>query len=205
MKRIVFAALMAFGTCLTANATIVINLTSAQLYGANGTTPMADGMLIQLLASTTDAAFAAPTATSFVGGSVDDVVQASYAMSSATASGFPGGHIQAITLTFAGNFNAGDALLLRWWPTLAANASIPGVNTPYGEFRSDQVENGSQVSWFAPSDGANVQLKFLDAAAGGTRPDSAGRASLVTAVPEPTGMGLILVGGLGFAARRRRS
>jgi len=201
---LLFAA-AAFFT-VSARAAITINLTAGILYQADGTTPAPDGTLLQLVASTTDSTFTAPTPASFTGGSSDDVVVASYALNHNTT-GSAGGDFHSLQLTLSGNWNAGDPLLLRWWPTLTTSSSTPGANTTYGQFRTDATENGSTTGWVTPADGQTVSLNFLDQAAGGTEPNSAGKASLTTAaVPEPSTYALIVAGGFvcAWMGRRRK-
>src|SRR5262249_22178904 len=117
-------------------ATLVIDLFAGQLLKADASTPMPDGGLLQLVTSTTDNTFTAPTASSFTGASSDDMVVASYVMDHNSGGGF-GDSLQQITLNYSGNFGAGDLLLLRWWPTLGGSATTPGAGTTYGQFRID--------------------------------------------------------------------
>jgi hypothetical protein len=199
-------ALCALGVLLvsgiSALGSVTINLGADKLFQSNGTTPIPQGALIQLVASTTDSTFTLPTASSFVGGSADDVVLASF------GSGPNGTVAQPIVFSLSSfaNLTPGDPLMLRWWPTLTTSSVAPGFTT-FGQFRTDAVENFSNTGWFVPADGSTITLNFLDQAAMGSEPNSAGTASFTTgaAVPEPsTWAAAILVGGaLVFHARRR--
>jgi hypothetical protein len=161
-------------------ASVLINLGGGELFQSNGTSPIPAGSLLQLVASTSDSVFTSPTPTSFTGGSADDIVVASFA-----APDNSGSFAQPITLNLSGSLDAGDPLLLRWWPSLTISASTPGTGATFGQFRTDATENFSDSGWFVPADGSNIALNFLDTAGGGTEPNSAGTASFsTTAVPE---------------------
>ena len=178
-KRIVgFAALIISASACF--ATVTINLGGGELFQSDGTTPIPAGALLQLVASTADNVFTLPTPTSFTGGSADDIVVASFA--APDNSGF---FAQPVVLTLSGNLDAGDPLLLRWWPSLTVSSSTPGTGATFGQFRTDATENFSTSGWVVPSDGSTITLNFLDMAGGGTEPNSAGTASFTTtAVPE---------------------
>lgn len=189
-------------SCVAARADFTINLGASMLYMANGTTPAPVGTLVQLLASTTDNIFSPVTAGSYTGGSSDDVVLSSFAINSG-----PGSVAQPITISFAAfpNLTVGDFLLLRWYPTLPAGTASPPAGTPYGQFRIDIVENFSTIAWVVPADGSINTLNFLTTSAGGTQPESAGRASLVvSAIPEPSTVALLGLSVIGLAAYSRR-
>jgi PEP-CTERM motif len=206
MKTMKLKSLLVAGvvlaTAVAASATVTLNVGAEVLFQSDGTTPIPAGSLIQLLASTTDSVFTAPTPSSFIGGSADDVILESFA--APDNSGFAG---DDIVVTLSGNLNAGDPLLLRWWPTLTLASSTPGAGTPYGQFRTDVTENFSDSGWFIPSDGSVISLNFLDESSGiapNPEPDSAGTASFVV-VPEPSTFALGALGALGLVLVRRRS
>jgi hypothetical protein len=202
MKKSLLILALSLASAYALEAAAVVNLYAGQLRNAGGT-PMANGGLLQVIARTNGTtAFTAPTATSFVGGSGDDLVAFSYAMNSVTT-GFSGQSLQPVTLSLGGSFDTGDPLLLRWWPTLTISSPEPGLGTPYGEYRNGSVVDFSDIAWIAPSDPSSFTLNFLTIAAGGSQPDSAGNASLAVA-PEPTTTALMIVGLVSLAARRRR-
>jgi hypothetical protein len=194
-------------TAFSARASITINLGGDELFQSNGTTAIPLGSLIQLVASTTDNTFSTPTPADFVGGSSDDIILASFGSNNSLGSG---SFVQPLTFTLSGNLTAGDQLLLRWWPSLTTSSSTPGSGTSFGQFRTNNVENFSDINWTVPADGSTVSLNFLDTSSGiatTPEPDSAGTASLsTTAVPEPStyASALLGLGGIGLAAIRRR-
>ena len=94
--------------------------------------------------------------------------------------GTAGDFDRVINLTLSGGLQAGDALLLRWFPTLTTNAATPGSGTSYGQFRTDAVVDGSDIAWVTPGDGATDALNFATASQGGSQPDGAGTASETT-------------------------
>ena len=184
-------------------ASITINLGAAELVQSDGTTPIPAGSLLQLVASTTDNVFTAPTAESFIGGSADDLVIASFGSNNSAG---PGSFTGPITFNLSGNLSSGDQIMLRWYPTLTTASSAPGGTTPYGQFRTDSVENFSDIAWVIPADSATVSLNFLTQSDGGTQPDSAGTANLVTPapIPEPSSVALAVVGGAALVGMLRR-
>jgi hypothetical protein len=175
-RLFLFFSLASF--CATLNASVTIDLSAGQLLTAAGA-PLPDGSLIQLLAVTTGTTFAAPSDTSFTGGSADDLVLASFALNSATT-GTPGDFDNAIQLTLSGGLSVGDALLLRWFPTLTTASATPGSGTSYGQFRTDAVVDGSNIAWVTPGDGSTDSLNFTTSSQGGSQPNSAGEATQTT-------------------------
>ena len=197
MKRFFLSALL-LATVTTGDADVTLNLGGGNLYTSGGALAPA-GSLVQLIVSTGDNVFSAPTANSFVGTSSDDFVLASFAVN-------PDGQFgQPITFTLGGNdVTANDLLLLRWYPTLMS-ASGPGEGTSYGQFRTDAIESFSNSAWVVPNDGTYT-LNFLTQSQGGPNSESAGVANLAV-VPEPSTVTLLALGGIAGAAallRRRR-
>jgi len=189
---------------LSAYASVTINLGGDELFQSDDTTPIPLNSLIQLVASTTDSTFTLPTTTSFTGGSADDQVIASFGSNNSSG---PGSFLQPVMFSYSGNFNAGDPLILRWWPSLTTGALTPGATT-FGQFRTDNVENFSTIAWVAPADGTTNDLNFLDTAGGGSEPNSAGAASFTTApIPETSTVvcAFLCAGALAFHAIRRRA
>jgi hypothetical protein len=210
-KTLLFAAaalgLMHAQSCATE---VTLNLDAGQLL-TSGSVAIPDGCLIQLLGdpSTT---FGAPTASSFTGADPNEVVLASFAMNSSSV-GTAGDFLEPIVLTLTGDGvppDKGSDLLLRWYPTItyaSYNASIgPEAGTSYGQFRTDAVEDGSDIAWVLPGSGT-VALNFLTVSQpNGTEPNSAGIAGMTVAnVPEPGAFSLMGVAlGIGGVALRRR-
>jgi hypothetical protein len=199
MKKLLALALITF-TCATAQATVTINLGGGYIYFADGLTRAPMGSLVQLIASTTDNVFTAPTPDSFTGNSPDDLVLASFFVNVE-----PGLFLQDIIITFSGTLGPGDQLLLRWFPTLTSAGSGPGAGTQYGQFRTELIENNSTINWNLPPDGQTHDLQFVTMALGGTRSEAEGAANLVV-VPDPSTYALMAVGlvGLVIANRRRK-
>ena len=201
MKKLLLSAIAFVACSLSAHATVTINLGGGYIYFADGTTKAPLGSLLQLVASTNDNIFSAPTPGSFTGGSSDDVVIASFEVNQE-----PGIFLEDIVFSLGGTLGVGDQLMLRWFPSLTLSASAPGGGEQYGEFRTDAVENGSTTNWLVPADGQTHDLNFLTIAAGGTRPDAEGAANFVV-VPEPSTVALLGFGGIAAAAgllRKRR-
>jgi MYXO-CTERM domain-containing protein len=209
MKRtsLVFASLLAL-VCVRSHATTVtLNLEAAQLL-TSGSITIPNGCLIQLLGDTSTT-FGAPTSSSFTGTDPNEVVLASFAMDSSTV-GVAGDFKEPIILTLTGTGFPPDAesdLLLRWYPTLTTSSSTPGSGTSYGQFRTDSIENGSNIAWVLPASGTKA-LNFVTISQGGTEPNSAGVANLIIgAIPEPSTVSFAFaaLALLAPALRRRRS
>jgi hypothetical protein len=199
MKKLLAIMAIAF-TCATAQATVTINLGGAYIYLSDGMTRAPMGSLVQLIVSTTDNVFTAPTPDSFTGGSADDFILASFSVNLE-----PGAFLQDIIVNFASfpNLGPGDHLLLRWFPTLTPASTAPGLGTQYGQFRTDLIENGSTTNWTMPPDGQTHDLNFLTMGFGGTRPEADGAANLVV-VPEPSTYALMAFGAVGLVVMYRR-
>lgn len=204
MKKILSAAVALLFSAGLASASITLTLDIGVLRTSSGI-PVNSSALFQLLVSSTDSFFTAPTPTSFVGGSLDDVILYSGTMNEIVGPGTSEDLITTITLT--GDITANDPLLLRWWPTLTGSSSMPGYSTPYGQFRSDSSRSAYDIAWFLPNDGSTSVLQFLTQSVDGNQPDTAGNASYTTAaaaIPEPSSFAFCAVGLLGLALKRRR-
>ena len=225
MRIVTIAVAILLGCAAAARADVSIQLDAGTLRTANGAALMPQSGLLQLIASPSGASgtFGAPSSTSFVSG--DNIVVASFSMNYFFGRGETS---NTITLTYQNTsatpsptqFDQGDALLLRWWPTLTTSSTVPGSSTTYGQFRSNTPETFSDgtspgLAWFAPADGTSYivpdGLNFVtsDITSGppnGTYAPSAGFANFST-VPEPsmwvfmTGMVLSAV----FVVRAQRA
>ena len=199
--KTVLALCSIFLTAISARADVTINLGAGQLSLSNGD-PIPAGSLLQLVVSTGDNVFTPPVAGDFATG--DDIVVASF--SSNEFLGGPGGTANSIIFTLTSGVSAGDQLLLRWWPTLTTSSISPSTGDMFGQFRTDAVENSSDIGWFVPADGSTVALNFLTSTFDGTEPDLVGDADFFVApIPEPSTYALIIAGGIGFLALRRRA
>ena len=190
-------------TAISSFATVTINFGAGDLYQSDGTTPIPFGSLLQIVVSTTDNTFTAPTAGNFTGGSSDDVIWASFGTNDNAGSGTFTGQL---VLTLSGNITAGDQILLRWWPTLTTSSTSPSPGDTFGQFRTDAQESfSSPGGWVVPADGQTITLNFLTQNLGGAEPESAGRATFTVApIPEPSTFALMIAGGVGFLALRSR-
>ena len=188
--------------CATsAHATISVAGDFGLLKDSTGTVNVPVGGLLQLIASPSGSAsnFAAPTPTSFVSG--DNIIVATFAMN--YNSGTAGESTNSITLTLQNTaasttttFDAGDPLLLRWYPTLTTSSTAPGLGATYGQFRTDATTDGGSP-WVTPNDGANNYLLYLiTQSTGGSQPNSFGFAS--NTVPEPSMNVILCLSALGF-------
>ena len=202
MKRLFLFGLALLASATMAHATITINLGGGNLYGTSTATLFPTGGLLQLIVSSTDNVFTAPVAGSYTGNSADDVVLASFVLNNGLGS--PGTFAQAIIITLTGNINPGDQILLRWFPTLTLANTTPPAGAPFGQFRTDIIENFSDITWNLPNDGSLVALNFLTMAQGGTRAEIEGVANMIVAVPEPSTVALVGLSVIGLAAYSRR-
>ncbi len=179
-----------------ATAAVAISLDAEKLGTADGTAMPTSGLLL-LVVSTADESFALPTADEFVPASSDDVILANWDLADggSTAGVFSG---LASNLTFGDGFDAGDPLMLYWFPGSTKSSTGPGAGAHYGLFRDDTgIMTGSV--WTLPADGTLLHaLKFFTEEAtlssnGGNLPGYAGSAALplgvaLSPVNAPTGV-----------------
>lgn len=192
-------------------AAAVIDLFVGQLTDQNGI-PIPDGSLVQLVVSTAgNASFDTPSGSSFVGPSADDVVAVSFALNRLTANNTAGADSRPITLNYETPTNGkqilpGMPMLLRWYPSRGVMDQSPNIGDRFGDFRTDTSGvDGSTIAWITPGDGNRESLTFATQSIGGSQPNSAGNASKIVPVPEPTAVGLIAVGLFAAFGRRRRA
>jgi hypothetical protein len=202
MKKLLVLSLL-LGSAIIARATVTLDFSVGILTGADGTTPIADGSLIQLIAAPTTGGFVAPTPTTFTSGS--EILLWSGAFDSTTA--FPPVSLNGGAMSLAPGpidiaiLPAGYALMVQWFPTLLSTAVAPGYSTPYGQYSTL-----NDVSWVSPSNGSTVSFTFQTVSWVGSSANSLGAASLTTAaIPEPSTYAAIFGAlALGFVAYRRR-
>ena len=160
MKKLLYLGLALLASATFAHATITINLGGGNIYGTSTATLFPAGGLLQLIVSSTDNVFTAPVAGSYTGNSADDVVLASFA--DQCRLGSPGTFAQPIIFTFTGNIGPGDQILLRWFPTLTLANTTPPAGAPFGQFRTDLIENFSDIAWNLPERWRDRRPEFPD-------------------------------------------
>jgi hypothetical protein len=200
MKRLFFAFVL-LGFATIARATVTIDFQVGVLANSDGSVPIADGMLVQLIAAPTTGGFMAPTPTTFISGS--EIMLWTGAFDSSTT-GFNGVMDIAPAPISISTLPAGWALMVQWFPTLGSAAGAPGNSTAYGQYST--INDGT---WVSPADAAVVTFTFLTLSGtggNGTSADSLGFATSTTApIPEPSTYAAILGAmALGFVAYRRR-
>jgi hypothetical protein len=159
--------------------TVTMVFTVGILANATGSTPLADGSLVQLIASPDDI-FTAPTPGAFSGG--NDIIFQTVAFDSSTIGTAGGAQISVTGLSLTLYPIATYKLALRWFPTLTTAATTPGNSTPYGQF-----DFNNDPTWVAPSSGNSENYSLLTTAAGGSLGNSTGYATRATAaIPEPS-------------------
>lgn len=174
--------------------TIHIDFALGVLATSNGT-PVSDGSLVQIIAVPISSTFANPTTTDFLGGSSDEYLVYSGAFDSSTViPPQPGIETLGLDIDLGTTPIAGDALIVRWYPSLTTSSSAPGLTT-YGQFGypNNPSSLDSTNTWIAPSGGGSVSFSFLTTSAGGPYSNSMGNASFtVSAVPEPSNYVVII-------------
>lgn len=204
MKKTLILLSLGLALAVSAQASIVLNLTGGVLYGANTSSPLPVGTLVQLVVSRNANGFDAPTAGSFTGNSADDQVLFSFVIDN--SQGFPGSYgTQPLVFNLGNGIDSSDQLLLRWFPGLTLASTAPAAGQIYGQFRTDLVQDLSDIAWVVPSDGSNVFLNFYTQSQGGANPESAGVASNMVAIPEPSVYALLIMGLAGVVCLSRRT
>ncbi|HEY8903415.1 MAG TPA: PEP-CTERM sorting domain-containing protein [Chthoniobacterales bacterium] len=187
MKKLLLATAFLGVTLLQVHAgTSHIDFSLGLLSNSSGVA-LSDGSLIQIIAAPTGSSFANPTATNFLGGSSDEYIVYSGAFDSST-SGTPGSEIFSVNIDLTTFPVAGDALVVRWYPSLTTSSSAPGFTT-YGQFGYPDNPSllDSNNTWLTPSAGNSGSYSFITSSLGGSYPDSKGFAShTITPVPEPS-------------------
>lgn len=190
------AVAVAIATTSIAKADIVLNFTGGALFGADTSTPLADGRLIYAVAST-NGIFSGPTIGSFTSG--NEILLGSWAADSNV--GAPGAFDKSITgISLTGGLVADLKIAIYWFETINLGGLTPSGGEKYGFYTAS--------NWLVPADGANVTLSLETQAIGGSVSDTLALANLTvagSAIPEPSTAAAF--GGLailGFAAARRQ-
>jgi len=190
MKKLVL--LSAALACLTVTeiraGTISMDFQVGVLADSSGT-PITDGSLFQIIASP-DTTFSAPTPTSFLGNSSNDVLVWSGGFDSSTVGAGPGIADMAVNNIDLSTYPiAGDYLTIRWFPTLTSSSLQPGASTSYGQYGYL-----NDNSWIAGNAGSSITYTFLTQSTGiGSATNSIGYANnTVTPVPEPSSSAIVI-------------
>lgn len=168
-----------------ASAAVSISLDAEKLVTDSGSAMPTSGLLL-LVVSTEDGSFGLPTAEAFLPDTGDDVVLASWDLSD-------GGNVAGVfsglasNLNYDGGMDAGDPLMLYWFPGSTKNSTGPGEGARYGLYRdADGIMTGT--AWVLPAEGSLLySLKFLTDTAtliseNGGLPGYAGSAALALGV-----------------------
>lgn len=217
MKKVIAIAVAVTGLiAYQAKATVTINISGGDLQSSSGSpgTLLPSGALAILVADTTGTT--APTNLSSNSAlslgsdltltSAGDTYQIIGKWNSSAGSGSPG-ELSDTTGAIAGT-TVGNPLFLLFFPTLTLSSSTSGAGTAYGEYggaqaTGDLAGNGSDP-WLMPAASATATLAVLTADNGGVTPYSALTSTLVTPVPEPSSIALVLIGLFGAVGLVRR-
>lgn len=203
MKKIVLlTAVVAFGAAV-AQANVTLSMFNGYFYENDGTTPLSlDSTIVMLCDADGDGFGDLTQATTSWIADVDDVVVGRWNLNENAAGA--GSSFDFFSFDLAGTVGTGDKLMLVWYDkTYGVGDAGPGEGVHFGTFRTDDAISFSDSGWFAPADGAAINLNFATVSAGGDSLDSTGIASYQT-VPEPASAVLALLGGgMVYAARRR--
>lgn len=152
---------------------------------------------------------------SFLGGTSDDLILASFTAFDLSGEGdvgfdFSGTVFNVVAGSSTSATTAGDPLYFVWFPTLTSaslNTSVAG-NVSYGAFTSSIRDESADTGWVVPADGQIVSIISMSSSLGGNPglTNAQATASFVTTpIPEPsTAVALAGAAILGFAAVRRR-
>jgi hypothetical protein len=210
----ILALVTVLGSSLqTLKAEFSIYTEYAALFQSDGTTQIGAGFIGILVAdegTTPGIASALDTILNvgnYLGGSSDDrIIGLTTSVANVAATGYSGFQQDFTSLSYSGNFNAGDKLYLLWFPTISVAGSTVGDAVSYGVYRTDtiNVASGANIAFIAPADNNLYDMSaYLDSIAPGSGVTPAQfTASAVTAVPEPSACMLLVTAALGAALLR---
>ncbi|MGV3658875.1 MAG: hypothetical protein ACO1TE_01785 [Prosthecobacter sp.] len=223
-KFLLLCSLVGLFASTQAEASISFLIQADELNNSAGTGPMAKTGLFLLVASTAGDGFAVASSntingdvstaigtslSSLTGG--DDRIVFKGALGYPSADGVLDANTGSLNLSSVTGWTTGDSLALLWFPDVAGNASTIPANSSYGFYTRATAADGTSA-WVTPSDPtSNYLLGFftqdgaeLSPGPGAANPASAGNATLVTGVPEPSRAVLGMMGMAVLALRRRR-
>lgn len=203
-----FAAALAFVP--GARAVVTMNVEFAAIYQADGVTGLGEGKIGLLVADEgavpglVNAGGTTLSLGSYLGGGSDDrIIGITTSVADVGGTGFSGFQDLFASITYDGNFGAGDKLYLLWFPTISSIGSVLGGDVSYGVYRSDAVNlaSGSDIAFIAPPDGSTNNLfafaSSIVAGSGVTKSDFTAKFTTV-AVPEPGAAALLLFAATGI-------
>jgi hypothetical protein len=102
---------------------------------------------------------------------------------SISCSGQDGALCAQTVVAYTNGIVAGQRLQLYWFPSLTTSSNTLGV-TYYGKFTdtNNPPLSGGNL-WSMPVTGSSIELDFITQSEGGSSPDTAGRATLLTSTP----------------------
>ncbi len=185
MKRPLLS-LLSFHALAGMASAVTFNLAGDWLADEQGVQGIPNGSLIMLVASTEDDQFSEPSASGYVDPASDDVILGTFRASDAGGALNKGSYTASVHANFndaengLARFDAGDPLLIRWFPTLteADLEKRPSGAIPYGEFRTNQVLPGSTTAWYTPTSNASTINLSISAARVGNRYNPQGAISI---------------------------
>lgn len=177
-----FISALAFPLLTVASTAATLNLAGDWLADEKGVRGIPNGSLIMLVASTKDGDFSVPSSRGYVAPGSDDVVLGTFTADDGDGFINRGSYSETLRANYGdaanglAEFNAGDPLIIRWFPTLtqADLNSFPSGAVPYGEFRSNDVLPGSDTAWVAPGSNQSTVSLSIAASALGNRYDPKG-------------------------------
>jgi hypothetical protein len=187
LLTVVFLSLIALRP---AHSAVLINLTGAQVFNSDGTTPVSDGRLMYAVALPTGS-FTEVTTSGWTAG--DNIQLGSLWLTDDNVE--LGGFSSSLNFDLSGGVLAGQQFGILWFTSLSSQAGNPSFGSSYGFYTSP--------TWLIPADGNFDSFAFETVSVGGSIPNSAGAASLVV-IPEPGTWALIIVALTALIAFRRR-
>lgn len=133
-------------------AAVNINISAEKLKDPGGFSMAVDGVLI-LVADAAADGFGGPSDTAPV--QADDVLLAAWDISTG-GGGTPGAFLGSTgSLSFSGDWGAGDPLAIMWFPTSTTAAETPGAAVPYGMYTVTTGNPNGTDDWATPADGVS--------------------------------------------------